>query len=37
MKIALVGPGKMGRAVSMNLTRDDEVLIIGPGEERVKA
>ena len=37
MKIALVGPGKMGRAVSMNLTRDEEVLIIGRGEERAKA
>ena len=37
MKIALVGPGKMGRAISMNLTRKEEVLIIGRGEERAKA
>ncbi len=37
MKIALVGPGKMGRAVSLNLTREEEVLIIGRGEERAKA
>jgi len=37
MKIALVGPGKMGRALCMNMTHEEDMLIIGRGEKNAKA